>query len=67
VSITDVTEGFPIVAPVTLKFATSNEAGLFLPGAVPAPEPSSVALMLLGIGLVFVLRKRNSRGHQLAA
>ena len=28
-----------------------------------APEPSSVALMLLGVGLVFVLRKR---GHQLA-
>ena len=28
-----------------------------------APEPSSVALMLLGVGLVFVMRKR---GHQLA-
>lgn len=31
-----------------------------------APEPSSAALMLLGVGLVFVMRKRNSRGHQLA-
>ena len=29
----------------------------------PAPEPGSAALMLLGVGLVFVLRKR---GHQLA-
>ena len=28
-----------------------------------APAPSSVALMLLGVGLVFVMRKR---GHQLA-
>jgi hypothetical protein len=27
-------------------------------GAVAAPEPSSVALMLLGVGLVFVMRKR---------
>ena len=26
--------------------------------AVAAPEPSSVALMLLGVGLVFVMRKR---------
>ena len=32
---------------------------------VATPEPSSVALMLLGVGLVFVMRKRNSRGHQL--
>lgn len=34
--------------------------------AVATPEPSTIALMLLGVGLVFVLRKRNSRGHQLA-
>lgn len=26
--------------------------------AVTAPEPSSVALMLLGVGLLFVMRKR---------
>jgi hypothetical protein len=30
----------------------------FEPAAVAAPEPSSVALMLLGVGLVFVMRKR---------
>ena len=34
--------------------------------AVATPEPSSVALMLLGGGLVLLRRKRNSRGHQLA-
>ena len=30
--------------------------------AVAAPEPSSVALMLLGIGLLFAMRKRVSAG-----
>jgi hypothetical protein len=30
------------------------------------PEPSTGAPMLLGLGLVLLLRKRNSRGHQLA-
>jgi hypothetical protein len=29
---------------------------------VAAPEPSSVALMLLGVGLVFVMRKRIGQG-----
>jgi hypothetical protein len=33
-------------------------AGAVLTEVVPAPEPSSVALMLLGVGLVFVMRKR---------
>lgn len=53
--------------------ATSNGTGDsgrgFVAGPaapVAAPEPSSVALVLLGVGLVFVMRKRNSRGHQLA-
>jgi PEP-CTERM motif len=32
--------------------------GTITPAAVAAPEPSSVALMLLGVGLVFVMRKR---------
>ena len=30
--------------------------------AVTAPEPSSIALMLLGVGLVFVMRKRIGHG-----
>ena len=30
--------------------------------AVAAPEPSSIALMLLGVGLVFVMRKRIGQG-----
>jgi hypothetical protein len=29
--------------------------------ATTAPEPSSLALMLLGLGLVFVMRKRIGR------
>jgi hypothetical protein len=33
-------------------------AGALIPAVTPTPEPSSVALMLLGVGLVFVLRKR---------
>jgi len=34
----------------------------FEPTVVAAPEPSSVALMLLGVGLVFVMRKRIGQG-----
>lgn len=33
---------------------------------VATPEPPTGSLMLVGIGLVLLLRKRNSRGHQLA-
>ncbi|MFY9730537.1 MAG: PEP-CTERM sorting domain-containing protein [Candidatus Acidiferrales bacterium] len=33
-------------------------AGSYALTVVPTPEPSSVALMLLGVGLVFVMRKR---------
>jgi hypothetical protein len=61
-SITDVTSGVPVVAPISLTFPTSNEAGLFLPGTVPTPEPGSLGLMLLGVGLAFVLRKRVGQG-----
>jgi hypothetical protein len=35
---------------------------LVVTAAVAAPEPSSVALMLAGIGLVFVMRKRIGQG-----
>jgi hypothetical protein len=34
------------------------EGGTVSFAAVATPEPSSVALMLLGVGLVFVMRKR---------
>jgi hypothetical protein len=37
----------------------SDSGGLSF-AAVAAPEPSSVGLLLLGIGLVFVVRKRVS-------
>ena len=47
--------------PVGGSFIAGSGGLTFTP--VAAPEPSSVALMLLGVGLVFVLRKR----HQLAA
>ena len=33
-------------------------SGALTQPVTPAPEPSSVALMLLGVGLVFVMRKR---------
>ncbi len=36
-------------------------------GQVTVPEPSSVVLMLLGIGLVFVMRKRIGQGLPLAS
>jgi hypothetical protein len=36
--------------------------GTFTLTSVATPEPSSVALMLLGVGLVFVMRKRIGRG-----
>lgn len=59
-SLTNVTSDTPIVAPITLAFPVSNESGLFLPGMAPTPtpEPGSVALMLLGVGMVLAVRKR---------
>jgi hypothetical protein len=36
--------------------------GTLTVAAVTAPEPSSVALMVLGVGLVFVMRKRIGQG-----
>ena len=50
------------IAPFSIFPLTSGS----LTPQVTTPEPSSVALMLLGIGLLLLLRKRNSRGHQLA-
>jgi PEP-CTERM motif len=37
---------------------TAAALGTYTLNPVAAPEPSSVALMLLGVGLVFVMRKR---------
>jgi hypothetical protein len=37
-------------------------SGALTPAVTPAPEPSSVALMLLGLGLLFVMRKRTGQG-----
>ena len=44
-------------APSTVSSSISA-LGTYQLTAVAAPEPSSVALMLLGVGLVFVMRKR---------
>jgi hypothetical protein len=35
--------------------------------AIPSPEPSTVFLMLLGLGLAFVMRKHIGQGHPQAA
>jgi hypothetical protein len=43
--------------PVLTTILFTDITGTIAP-AVAAPEPSSVALMLLGVGLVFVMRKR---------
>jgi hypothetical protein len=63
---------FIILAPPGLGAATNStpvsalfvldEGGTVTFAAVTAPEPSSVALMLLGLGLVFGLRKRIAQG-----
>ncbi|MGB9244853.1 MAG: PEP-CTERM sorting domain-containing protein [Candidatus Acidiferrales bacterium] len=37
-------------------------SGALTPAVTPAPEPSSAALMLFGVGLVFVMRKRIGNG-----
>jgi hypothetical protein len=40
----------------------SKDTGTLAFAAVATPEPSSYALMLLGVGLVFVMRKRTGQG-----
>jgi hypothetical protein len=60
-------DGFALTDYSTPGTYVSGSDTLVVTAAVAAPEPSSVALMLLGVGLVFVMRKRNSQGHQLAA
>jgi hypothetical protein len=57
--------------PGSLTFFVAEQGGIPAPtissfttkaGTAPAPEPSSVALMLLGVGLLFVMRKRIGQG-----
>lgn len=57
-TVTDVTAGNLVVAPIDLTFSTSNEGGIIVAATVPTPEPGSLGIMLLGVTLVFVLRKR---------
>jgi len=52
---------FVVVAQSTCCAWSASGAGALTP-AVAAPEPSSVALMLLGVGFVFVMRKRIGEG-----
>jgi hypothetical protein len=52
--------------PILHTKTFDSDAGSLTFTAVPTPEPGSLALMLLGVGLVFVMRRQNSRGHQQA-
>jgi PEP-CTERM motif len=45
---------------VPTSFSTSAGFLTFTPVATATPEPSSVALLLSGVGLVFAMRKRSS-------
>jgi hypothetical protein len=51
-------DGFAATDYTTPGTYHGGQGTLVVAAAVAAPEPSSVALMLLGVGLVFVLRKR---------
>jgi PEP-CTERM motif len=61
-TLTDLTTSSPVLPPLDLSFAASNEHGLInLYGTstpAPTPEPSSVVLAVLGVGLAFLARKR---------
>jgi hypothetical protein len=61
IDITDLTTGVTWSSTGIGSFASgksSQATGALAFAAVATPEPSSYALMLLGVGLVFVLRKR---------
>lgn len=58
----------PYVYPINTTLPSGagiSEGGplTFTSGSVPTPEPGTSALMLLGIGLVLVMRKRIARGY----
>ena len=58
VATTDSVDGIFTNFPVPPGTALNQVSGDWSIAAVATPEPSSYALMLLGVGLVFVLRKR---------
>jgi hypothetical protein len=49
-------------APAVFSLFPGDTGTFSLSPAVATPEPSSVALMLIGLGLVFVMRKRIGQG-----
>ncbi len=59
---TDVSTSNPLIPPIDLSFAASNEHGLInidgTPTTTATPEPSSLMLALLGLGLAFLTWKR---------
>jgi PEP-CTERM motif-containing protein len=54
------------IGPPPSPYLYLISSGTITPAAVATPEPSSLALMLSGVGLVFAMRKRSS-GLQLAS
>jgi hypothetical protein len=49
-----------IQAPEAVNFAASESPGEWSMASFAVPEPSSVALMLSGLGFLLVIRKRNA-------
>jgi len=61
--IMDITTGMNTALSIMASgFFADLEGGPLAFAAVATPEPSSYALMLLGVGLVFVMRKRIGQG-----
>jgi hypothetical protein len=62
--ITDISTGDSASIGVMSKNPTLSDQGLL---TFAAPEPSTVVLMLIGVGFVFVMRKRLAKGFQQAS
>ena len=54
--------GSALLTSSGIPSGSAKTNGTYALTAVTAPEPSSYALMLLGVGLVFVMRKRVGQG-----